>query len=301
MNDGPIELGVAIVNYNVRDLLRGCLCSLRQAQDVAGLSVCVVDAGSHDGSAEMVAVDFPEVRLIVPGANKGYAWANNLALRALLDGSDRPRYLLLLNPDTVVPPRALREMLDFIREFPAVGATGPRLVMGTGEIDWACRRGFPTPLTSLYHMVGLSQLFPRSRRFGRYRLTFLDERAVAEVDSLVGAFMLVRTEVVEQVGLLDEAFFMYGEDIDWSYRIKRAGWSVVYNGRVDVLHYKRQSSRQSPRASIEFYRSMLIFFRKHYASATPLPVRVAVEAAISTLLAGMRFRSWLSRPAIVHP
>jgi GT2 family glycosyltransferase len=143
-------------------------------------------------------------------------------------------------------------------------------------------------------MVGLGRLFPRSRRFGRYRLTYLDERAVADVDSVMGAFMLVRLDVVREVGLLDETFFMYGEDLDWAFRIKQAGWRVVYNGRVDVLHYKRQSTRQSPRAEVEFYRSMLLFFRKHYASVTPWPWQVVIEGSIRGLWAAQLARQRLT-------
>jgi N-acetylglucosaminyl-diphospho-decaprenol L-rhamnosyltransferase len=281
-DDRP-ELGVAIVSYRVPELLRGCLKSLRRAEQVRGMRICVVDCASNDGSAEMVRRDFPEVHVIASRRNLGYVGGNNVALAWLRDQRPRPRYLLLLNPDTVVPPWALREMLDLFEQYPDVGAAGPRLHLENGEIDHACKRGFPSPTTSFYHMVGLSRLLPRSRRFGRYRLTFIDERALADVDSVVGAFMVVRDDVVDAVGLLDDDFFMYGEDLDWAYRIKRAGWRVVYNGRVDVLHYKRQSSRQSVRAVAEFYRAMLVFFRKHYAKTTPAPWALAIETTIRAI------------------
>jgi N-acetylglucosaminyl-diphospho-decaprenol L-rhamnosyltransferase len=277
------ELGVAIVSYRVPDFLRGCLESLRRAEDVDGVKVCVVDCASGDGTVEMVRREFPEVDLVASERNLGYVGGNNVALARLREGEARPRFLLLLNPDTVVPPRALREMLDLFDRYPDLGAAGPRLHLETGELDHACKRGFPSPTTSLYHMIGLSRLFPRSRRFGRYRLTFVDERALADVDSVVGAFMLVRDDVVATVGLLDDDFFMYGEDLDWAFRIKRAGWRVVYNGRVDVLHYKRQSSRQSVRAVGEFYRAMRVFFRKHYAASTPGPLAFLIETAIRAM------------------
>lgn len=279
---GP-ELGIVIVSYNVRDLLRDCLMSLRSARGVDGVAVVVVDNASHDDSAAMVRAEFPEVTLIDSGVNHGYVLGNNLGLRHLGGLPRPPRNYLLLNPDTVLPPDALRALLDQLDEFPSIGAIGPRLVMGNGELDWACRRGFPTPLTSLYHMIGLGRLFPRSRRFGRYRLTFLDERAVADVDAIVGAFMLVRGQTLDEVGLLDDRFFMYGEDLDLAYRIKQAGWRVVYNGRIDVLHYKRQSSRRSRRAAREFYRAMMVFFRKHYAPITPGPARLLIELGIRAL------------------
>jgi GT2 family glycosyltransferase len=277
------ELAVVLVSYNTRDLLRDCLRSLEAAEGVNGIESWVVDNRSSDGSVEMVRAEFPDVHVIASQANLGYPGGNNAALREIAARDPMPRYVLLLNPDTVVPPRALREMIDLLERYPAAGAAGPRLHLADGTLDWACRRGFPTPAASFYYLSGLSRLFPKSRRFGQYQLSYLDERAVADVDSVVGAFMLVRSEVLERVGLLDEAFFMYGEDLDWAFRIKQAGWRVLYNGRVDVLHYKRQSSKQNRRAAIEFYRSMLIFFRKHYAAVTPIPVRLMVEAGVRAL------------------
>lgn len=285
MSDRGPELGIAIVSYRVPGFLRGCLAALRRTEAVDGIRICVVDCASGDGSAEMVAREFPEVDLVASETNLGFVGGNNLALTRLRATEPRPRFLLLLNPDTIVPPRALRDMLDLFAKYPDVGAAGPRLHLENGDLDHACKRGFPSPATSLYHMVGLSRLFPRSRRFGRYRLTFIDERALADVDSVVGAFMMVRDQVVDAVGLLDDDFFMYGEDLDWAYRIKRAGWRVVYNGQVDVLHYKRQSSRQSDRAVGEFYRAMRVFFRKHYAAATPRALALAIEAVIWAMAA----------------
>jgi GT2 family glycosyltransferase len=138
-----------------------------------------------------------------------------------------------------------------------------------GKLDLACRRSFPSPEISFYRMIGLSKLFPKSRRFGRYNMTYLDPDIETEVDSVVGAFMLVRCEAIRQVGLFDDTFFMYGEDLDWAYRIKQAGWTVMYNPAVTVTHVKRAASRQSSRAKREFYRAMLIFYRKHYRATTP--------------------------------
>jgi hypothetical protein len=225
----------------------------------------------------MVGEEFPQVRLIESEVNGGYAYANNLGLRAFgfAQPSDEkpsestPRYALLLNPDTLLPPSALQEMLDFMEAHPKAGVAGPRLVLADGSLDLACRRSFPSPEVSFYRMVGLSKLFPKSRRFGRYNLTCLDPDKVTEVDSVVGAFMLVRAEALKQAGLLDESFFMYGEDLDWAYRIKKAGWKVYYNPQVTVLHYKRAASRHSRKATHEFYRAMHIFYHKHYAATTP--------------------------------
>ena len=257
-------LSVIIVNYNTRDLLRTCLHSVFASILPGGLEVIVVDNQSHDGSAEMVETEFPQAALIRSERNGGFAYGNNQGLHQA-----RGRYALLLNPDTVVPPDAFAILTAFMDEHPEVGIVGPRLVRADGSLDLACRRSFPTPEVSFYRIVGLSKLFPKSRRFARYNLTYLDEHELAEVDSVVGACMMVRRQAMEQVGLLDEAYFMYGEDLDWAYRIKSHGWKVYYNPAATVLHYKRESSRQRPvRTIVEFYRAMLIFHRKHYAART---------------------------------
>jgi len=213
--------------------------------------------------------------LIVSETNGGYSYGNNLGLRALGfkdkgRAADAPRYALLLNPDTEVPPTALYDMMTFMDGRHEIGAAGPKLVLPDGSVDKACRRSFPTPLTSLYHFSGLAKLFPSSPRFARYNMTYLPVEQEAEVDSVVGAYMQVRREAIEAVGLLDDVFFMYGEDLDWAYRIKNAGWIVVYHPQVAVKHVKRAASRQSQRAQFEFWRAMLIFYRKHYRATTPL-------------------------------
>jgi hypothetical protein len=152
---------------------------------------------------------------------------------------------------------------------PQVGIAGPKIVLPDGILDKACKRGFPTPLVSLYHFAGLGKLFPHSRRFGRYNMTFVGPDEEAEVDSVVGAYMQLRREAIAQVGLLDERFFMYAEDIDWAFRIKAQGWKVMYHPQVQILHVKRAASRQSRRAQFEFTRAMLLFYRKHYEAQTP--------------------------------
>jgi N-acetylglucosaminyl-diphospho-decaprenol L-rhamnosyltransferase len=285
-------VGAIVTSYNTRDLLRDCLRSLNAQVGVDGLSVWVVDSASRDGSPEMVRREFPDVRLIALPKNVLYVRLNNVGLRDLMAAEPRPRNVLLLNGDTELAPGTLAHLLRVLEEYPDVGAVGPRLALPNGEIDWACRRGFPSPSTSFFHMSGLARLFPRSRLFGRYRLTFLDERAVADVDSLVGAFMLVRTEVLQRVGLFDEAFLMYGEDLDLARRIREAGWRVLYDGRIDVLHHKRASSKQNPRARVHFWHAMQVFFRKHYAEGTPKPLRLLIECAIGLAwaLTAMRLR-----------
>ncbi|MDP2662144.1 MAG: glycosyltransferase family 2 protein [Dehalococcoidia bacterium] len=268
-------LSVIIVSYNVADLLRDCLASVYASRGV-DQEVWVVDNCSSDGSASMVREEFPLANLLESSRNGGYAYANNMALRHATGD-----YLLLLNPDTVIPSHALADMVGYMEARPQVGMVGPKLVREDGSLDLACRRSFPSPVVAFYRMAGLSGRFPRSRRFGRYNLTYLDPDQEAEVDSVVGAFMMVRRNAVEQVGLLDETFFLYGEDLDWAMRVKKAGWQVMYNPRVSVLHRKAKSSGGDIRRStMEFYRSMLIFYKKHYAADNLPPVNWFILGAI---------------------
>lgn len=305
-----LDLLIVIVNFNTRDLLADCLRSIRASEGEFRFRVCVVDNNSTDGSAEMVSASFPEVHLIASEINGGFAYANNLGMRAHrfrhvdaeagggVESSDAlPRYVLLLNPDTVLPPNALRDMLAFVDARPEIGVAGPKLVRRDGSLDLACRRSFPSPLVSFYRFSGLSKLFPQSPRFGRYNLTYLAPDEVTEVDSVVGAFMLVRREAIRQAGLLDERFFMYGEDLDWAYRIKQAGWKVFYYPRVQVLHYKGESSKQrSTAATEEFYRAMKLFHAKHYRDQSFFLANWLIEGSISLLLGWAMLRNALRPP-----
>ncbi len=276
-----LDLAVVILNYNTRELLRNCLRSL-EAQTGVHHAVCVVDNASSDGSAEMVAAEFPHVLLLRNAANVGYAAGNNCGLRAFgFPAAPQARYALLLNPDTVVPPQALRDLVAFADANPGVGIVGPKLVLPNGALDLACRRSFPTPAVSFYRLVGLSKLFPKSRRFARYNLTYLDEDEQADVDAVVGACMMVRAEAIARVGLLDEQFFMYGEDLDWCLRVKQAGYRVVYYPRVVVQHVKRAASRSSAKARYEFQRAMWLFYRKHYRAQTSWLVDKLVIAGLA--------------------
>ncbi len=279
------DLGLVILNYNTRDVLRECLRSLGETRGVA-VEIVVVDNASSDGSAEMVRAEFQaqpssNVRLIASAVNGGYAYGNNLALREFLARPQPPRALMLLNSDTHVPPDALRNLMAFLDAHPDAGAVGPKLVLRDGTLDLACRRSFPTPQVSLYRMLGLAKLFPQSKRFGRYNLTYLDENETAQVDSVVGAAMLMRTAALQQAGILDETFFMYGEDLDLALRIKQNGWKVYYYPGATILHYKRESSKRSQKAQIEFYRAMYIFYEKHYRATTPFYLDWFVMAGIA--------------------
>jgi hypothetical protein len=280
------DLGIIIVNWNTCEFLRRCLDTVVTSKGIERYRVLVVDNASDDGSVDMVRRQFPQVEIIANDANIGYPRANNVGLRhlgfhAARDVADSaPRYALLLNPDTELPRDALYDMVQFMDSRPDIGVAGPKLVLSDGSLDKACRRGFPTPLVSFYHYSGLARLFPRNRRFGRYNMTFADENEALEVDSVVGAYMQVRKAAIKRVGLLDEAFFMYGEDIDWAYRVKEAGYKVWYHPSVTVHHFKRAASRKNPKAQFEFWRAMLIFYRKHFRRKTVFPVHLLILIAL---------------------
>lgn len=293
ISDHPIQssvdLAIVILNYNTASLLRNCLHSIQASQHALQVEVIVVDNASSDESVAMVRTEFPHIRLMVNPTNIGYSAGNNAALRAL--GFDPqqpappetlPRYVLLLNPDTLLSPTTLAKMVRFMDEHPTIGVAGPRVRRPDGSLDRACRRSFPTPQVSFYRMAGLSRLFPKSRRFNAYNLEYLPEESVHPVDSVVGAYMQVRREAILQVGLLDERFFMYGEDLDWAKRIKDAGWEVWYNGEVEIIHVKEAASSQSSKSRIDFYEAMWLFYQKHYRQETNWVLDKAILFGIVT-------------------
>jgi len=260
LQEARLDISVVIVSYNVRRFLEQALRSVFSALEGLEGEVWVVDNASSDGSVRMVREQFPQVKLIANRENLGFARANNQAI-----AKAKGRYILLLNPDTIVRNDTFKVMINFMDEHPEVGAAGCRVLNPDGSLQLACRRGFPTPAVAFYKIVGLSSLFPKSRRFGRYNMTYLDPDEVAEVDAVSGSFMMVRREVVEKVGALDPEFFMYGEDIDWCYRIQQAGWKVYYVPYTEIVHFKGESTRTVPKVKnqLEFYRAMYLFVRKH--------------------------------------
>ena len=272
-------LSIVIVSYNTRELLRDCLRSVQASVLDGAYEVFVVDNGSRDGSLEMVVAEFPQVVCLAETGEGGYAAANNLALRRC-----RGAYRLLLNPDTELPSDALATMLAFMDSHPRVGIAGPKLVKRNGRLDLACRRSFPTPTNAIYHFLRLPRLFPTNPTFGAYNLTFRDPDRSYEVDSVCGAFMLLRATMLGEIGLLDETYWMYGEDLDLAFRAKRRGWQVYYNADVEVKHYKGESSKQrSLKCTYEFFRAMHVFYRKHYAPQRPAVVNALVTAGIALL------------------
>ncbi|MAG34788.1 MAG: glycosyl transferase [Dehalococcoidia bacterium] len=272
-------LSIVIVSHNTRELLRACLCSVQASGVDFSYEVFVVDTGSRDGSLAMVAAEFPEVVCLAETPECGYSAANNLALRQC-----RGTYRLLLNPDTELPRDAVAGMVAFMDTNPRVGIAGPKLVKGNGLLDLACRRSFPTPTNALYHFLRLPRLFPENSTFGAYNLTYRDPNQSYEVDSVCGAFMLLRATMLNEVGLLDETYWMYGEDLDLAFRAKQRGWKVYYNAGAEVKHYKGESSKQrSLKCTYEFFRAMHLFYRKHYASQQPAVLNALVTTGIALL------------------
>jgi N-acetylglucosaminyl-diphospho-decaprenol L-rhamnosyltransferase len=273
----PADLSVVIVHYETPELLDACLEALAASTGNVSTEVFVVDNASTRFDPEAARRALPAARVFINESNDGFARASNRGLR-LATG----RYVLLLNPDTVVAPGTLATMLAYMDARPEVGCATCRLELEDGSLDLACRRLFPTPIRSFYRIALLSRLFPKSRRFGQYNLTYLDDRQETEIDSPCGAFMMVRRQVLDAVGLLDESYFMYGEDLDWAFRIKAAGWRIMYTPSTSVLHRKRASSRRFRRRTIRYFHDgMRRFYTAHYASTHPRLVNLLIMAAIS--------------------
>lgn len=272
----PADLAVVVASFNVAPLLKDCLESIETARGALEVEVVVVDNDSSDGSPEMVSASFPDVRLIRNDTNVGFARANNRAIK-----ETGARYVLLLNPDTRIPERTLEPMIAFLDEHPDVGVVGPRVVRPDGRLDEACRRSFPTPLSAAARFLQLDRVFPKSRTLGRYRQTFRDPSDRYEVDSVVGAFMMLRRSALEDVGVLDEDFFMFGEDLDWCWRFKNSDWRIYYLGDHEVIHHKGASCTTAPhRMNWHFHRSMVLFHRKHLVHRYPFFVNWLVYCGV---------------------
>ena len=271
-----VKLSIVIVNYNVSYFLEQCLRSVQEA--VAGIEaeVFVVDNHSVDNSLEMLRREFPEVRLIANAENVGFAKANNQAIR-MASGE----YVLLLNPDTIVEADTFTKTLAFMDETPDAGALGVKMIDGQGRYLPESKRGLPLPNVAFYKIFGLSKIFKKSKRFGRYHLTYLDPDEIHEVEVLPGAFMLLRKSVLDQIGLLDETFFMYGEDIDLSYRVILGGYKNYYYPLTRIIHYKGESTKKSSiNYVVVFYQAMQIFAKKHFSPKNARIFDFIINAAI---------------------
>lgn len=255
-----MDLSVVIVNYNVKFFLEQCLQSVQTAASGLKVEVFVVDNHSTDGSQTMLKEKFPKVRLIENLDNVGFSRANNQAIRMA-----KGRYVLLLNPDTIVQEDTFLKCISFMDNHLDGGGLGVKMIDGAGNFLPESKRGLPTPAVAFYKIFGLSALFPKSKKFGKYHLRYLDDHEIHEVEVLAGAFMWLRKETLDKIGLLDEDFFMYGEDIDLSYRVVLGGYKNYYFPETRIIHYKGESTKKSSVNYVfVFYRAMVIFAKKHF-------------------------------------
>ena len=279
-----MKLSVVIVNYNVSHYLLQCVDSLSHALRGTDSEVIVVDNHSRDNSVTLLRQYHPEVRIVENLHNLGFAKANNIAIR-----QSRGEYVLLLNPDTIVSESVVKGVISFLDSHPDAGSAGVRMLNADGTVAPESRRGVPTPMTAFYKLSGLCGMFPNSRRFGRYYLGHLPWDSPQQIEVVSGAFCMLRTSVLKKVGLLDEDYFMYGEDIDLSYRILKSGATNWYVPET-ILHYKGESTHKSSFRYVHvFYQAMHIFFRKHFSHlglfiSIPIKTAIIVKASSALLL-----------------
>ena len=319
---GSLDVSVIIVNYNVRAFLRQALRSVQRSLQGIPAEVFVVDNDSEDGSCNMVRQEFPEVQLIANEDNVGFAKANNQAI-----GRARGRYLLILNPDTVVQRCTVQKLAAFLDAYPDAGAAGCQILNPDGSFAPESRRAFPTPSVAFFRATGLSRLFPRSQLFGQYNLGHLPQDQVNEVDALSGSCMMVRRSAIDYsreayadlsadekqtaatpltprapsgggAGIFDEQFFMYGEDLDWCYRLQQAGWKIYYTPDTSIVHYKGESTKKGQLRYVRlFYGAMLRFAEKHFSHRYPpflvwfLQAAVIARGTLAAILQGLRHRA----------
>ena len=271
-----MKLSVVIVSYNVRELLTACIDSVVKAAEGIDTEVFVVDNKSVDDTIEVINRDYPWVHLINNKENLGFSKANNIAIRQA-----EGEYVLLLNPDTVVAEGTLRGAIEFMDQHPEAGGAGVRMHNADGTLAPESRRAVPTPMVAARKMLGFTK---------RYYMSYLSWDEPGQIEVISGAFMLLRRKAIDQVGMLDEDFFMYGEDIDLSYRLLKGGWQNWYLP-LDIIHYKGQSTQKSDFRYVHvFYQAMLIFFRKHYSHLSfffTMPVKVAIYFRASLALADL--------------
>ncbi|MBV6479470.1 MAG: hypothetical protein HGGPFJEG_02244 [Ignavibacteria bacterium] len=281
------DVSVVIVNYNVKDLVDNCISSIYKANSGKyAIEIFFVDNNSIDGSADHITAKYPEVKVIRNDVNIGFSKANNMALK-LASG----KYLLILNPDTLLEEGTFERLIEFCGRHIDAGAVTSKLILANGKLDSACRRSFPTLSVALSRITGLSKLFPKSKIFGKYNLTYLDENITHETDAICGAFMFIPKKVLEETGLFDEDYFMYGEDLDLCFRIKKKGYKIYYFPEVTTIHFKGESTRKTNLSYVNnFYGAMKIFVRKNF-TGLPRILSIMIQLGIY----GRSFISYLKR------
>lgn len=289
-----MTFSIIIVSYNVKEFLEQAVLSLQEALRPFEYEIIIVDNASSDGTAAFVRKRFPGITFIDNKDNRGFARANNQALAVC-----RGEYICLINPDTIVQEDTFTILLDFFTSHPDAGMVTCKILNADGSLQPACRRSFPTPWIAFTKIIGLAALFPKSRLFGRYNLTYLDPGQVAAVEAISGSFMLTNRTVVDKVGGLDEDFFMYGEDLDWCYRIREAGYKIYYVPDTQIIHFKGESSKKSPFQQRRlFYEAMRLFVRKHMKKGQAivpswlLVMAIYLSATISFISTALRKSVW---------
>ncbi len=272
-----MQLSIIIINTDTPKITRNAINSIIKTVKLVKFEILVVD--NSEKESNRINIKENPVRVITKIENKGFSHACNIGAKEA-----KGEVLLFLNSDTILFKDTIDVAFNYFEKQVNVGALGVRQLLADGSLDSGCKRAFPTPLNSLYYFLGLSKLFPKSRRFGEYQQTFIDERAVVEVDCISGAFMLIKKEVFNLVGGFDEDYFLYCEDVDLCYKLKKAGFKNLYYGKVSFLHFKNESGKNSLRALENFYKSMQIFYDKHYKNKYPAIVRLMVKIGISLKL-----------------
>lgn len=297
------SISIIIASYNTKTLLSKTLLALKEAiKKVNGpVQTIVVDNHSTDGTVEYISKEYPFVSVHVLEENKGFAYANNIGLK-----QSKGKYVLLLNSDVLMSDDVLTTIVNYMDEHPDVGVATCKLLFPDGAIDPACHRGFPTPWAAFTYFSGLSKIFPTIPFFSSYHLTYKDLSTIHEIDTPSGAFYFLRRGVIDDVGMLDEDYFFYAEDIDWSYRIKQKGWKIMYVPLAQAIHFKKQSGRESSdiiakqKSTASFYDTMKIFYKKHYMEKYPKIVTGLMYCGINIVknfaLAKFKFQSSKSKP-----
>lgn len=291
MNGKDIIISVIIVNYNVKDFLEQSLESVKRALKDINSEIIVVDNNSVDGSVQMLDERFPDTHVIVNNENVGFACGNNLAIKKA-----RGTYIVLLNPDTLVQENTFLVLLNFFQNTPDASAATCKILNPDGTFSIDCRHSIPTPLTAFWKIIGLNRLFPKSKIFGKYNLTYLDENETYPVDAISGSFMMIRKEIVDRIGLLDESFFMYCEDIDYCHRINQAGGRIYYFPDTQIIHYKGESTKVNQLDYIiTFNKSLYQFYKKHYTQKYIYPFKWLILLGITIRGTIIYFKNTISR------
>lgn len=260
------DISVVIVNYNVKDLVDNCIASIYKANSSSkfSLDIFFVDNNSVDGSSSHIKEKYPEVNIIELEENLGFSKANNIALKQV-----DSKFILILNPDTLLEENTFEKMIKFFEDNPKAGAVTSKLIKQDGTLDAACKRSFPTPSAAIPRMLGLSRLFPNSKIFSKYNLTYLDENETHKIDAICGAFMFIPKKVLDETGYFDEDYFMYGEDLDLCYRINKAGYDIYYFPEVTTIHLKGESTKKTHLSYVNnFYGAMNIFVKKNFTGSS---------------------------------